>query len=324
MLHDKITIMTSNIASAGRSNGLLRFVDYHARLGVRLVIGVEAPTVPTWLKDWPNLDVVTFEKDENIYSKLQNLASRIQTPYLAWVADDDFITSEMLIKSCEMLDQQGEIVACDGLNLFFSEKQVRRVNHLYSFAQYEGLKHAMGGDMAKRLVRHADYFNPMVIHGVIRKQVFEAVFDGLQALPVKWFDNLALARILMHGEIAMLPVISNVRSSGTRIMDRAPSLFISADVEKLEMLMDQVYLPNIYQESSGFTKMTPLLKGALDYYFAATSGALSLLHDLTRKPITALLKLKSILTLLVLQLRNPGIYRDIASIKQLMKKYPIC
>lgn len=324
MLHDKITIMTSNIPDAGRSNGLLRFIDYHARLGVRLVIGVEALDAPAWLDDWPNLDAVTFKKDENVYRKLQILASKIKTPYIAWVADDDFITSEMLVKSCETLDKHEEVAACDGLNLFFSEKQVRRVNHLYSFAQYKDLKHSVGSDIAMRLVRHANYFNPMVIHGVMRKQVFEAVFDGLQTLPVKWFDNLAVARILMRGQIAMLPVVSNIRSADTRIMDRTPSFYPGADIDKLGILMDQVYKPKIYEESSGFTEMTPLLKAALDYYFAATSGALTLVGALPRKQSLALLKLKSILALFALQLRHPGIYRDIAKIKQLMIKHPIC
>jgi len=320
-LKKQITIITSTLQGIGRENAIHRFLEYHQDFGVKILVGVSDQSSFQG-KYEKNVEFFEFEDSETIQTKLLSLSRKVETPYLAWVADDDFITGRMLASSCLVLNEQQDVVACDGLSVFFKEDDCQRVNVNYSYGSFVKLKKASKKkanlNLEDRLKLNAEHFHPMVMHGVIRKDVFTSLLINSNDIPVRWFDNYAVAKILSHGNILMLDSISNVRSAGTRIMDGNPECHMTPEIPKLDLVLNENFYKNIYDEITMRFVVTPSIKAAMDYFLLVSSGALNI--NRRKKIFNVYLMLRSRIAFLIL---SRGVRLDIKKIKTMMKRYPI-
>lgn len=129
-LEQKLTIITTNLSSVGRENTLIWFLEYHKSFGTKIIVGTSDLKIKENVSD--KFTIVRCSDTEPIHHKLIRLSKKVETPYLIWVADDDFTTENMLQKSCSILDKNENVVACDGLTIFFRETNLLRTNLSYS------------------------------------------------------------------------------------------------------------------------------------------------------------------------------------------------
>lgn len=118
-----MTLLTTVVRGVGRDNALKRWIAFHKQFGVPLVVvGDLAPDAAT-IGD--SIKIVPAENMLPAASKILLGLKNIATPYVAWVADDDFMLGSMLEKSVALLENNKKIVACDGLNMFVDEMRGR-------------------------------------------------------------------------------------------------------------------------------------------------------------------------------------------------------
>ena len=89
-----------------------------------------------------------------------------------------------------------------GFNVTLIERG-KSVGGLYGNVDTPFGKQEMGMHVLYLTEPHHDHlcsiFGEDVFHGVIRKATLQSVFEGIDRLPVKWFDNIAIARIVSSG-----------------------------------------------------------------------------------------------------------------------------
>jgi glycosyltransferase domain-containing protein len=330
-LRNKITLITTTIDIQGRQNAIRRFIEYHREFGLRIIIGVEDASYEALrgYQSEESVSLVTFRKDLGVFEKLVELCKRVDTPYLAWVADDDFMTYQMIELSCKKLDSDEGIVACDGLNVFLNEKSTHRSNYEYSFRQYINIrrfnKH-IKNELVTRVLVHAHNFNPMLLHGVMRTRVFSEVVEEVQDSPIKWGDNISVLKVLSEGSVAMIPTASNIRSAGTRIMSNCPEKYNQSGIKKTDLVFDEATRNRFYAKYQSIDELTPQLKSAIDYFFLTTSRALPVdfrASEFEKKFLRLSLKILSFITFSWFLFTQTNVRRNIKVIKRLMKRYPV-
>jgi hypothetical protein len=270
-IKENVTLLTTVVRGVGRENAIKRWIEFHSQFGIPLVV----------VGDLSEEDVVSsscvrlistdnsLSLDEKMWLGLKN----VHTPYVAWVADDDFILGMMLEEATATLLCDKEVVACDGMNIFVEERTGKRVNQAYSVKQFIALRRAKGGGMRERLIAYAENFAPMALHGLLRKEVLEEAVSMGSKVPARWGDNVCMAVVLSKGRIAMMSGISNIRSHGTRIIVHAKALHFDSDIPKEALILDRSLKEKLL--SLFFAETTPKLYAAVEYYLLRSSGAFS-------------------------------------------------
>lgn len=323
---NNMTIVTSLLPNIGREDSFNRFVEYHSNYcKVIVVLTFDNPIRES---DYPHIVFIRCENDKIDYYKIDLALKQVDTPYVAWVNDDDFIGFDFVNKAIGEMDNNENIVACDGLSIFFNEIDVKRVQPLYTFIQYKkGLsfqkRDRLKDENAFRF--YGDHFNAMIFHGVYRKEVLSKTVKVCLELkkPIRWDDNIFIGYVLTQGEIKYIKSISGIRSADTRIMDCAPSYYIDSQIQKKELILDNEsieYIENTAIKKHG--KLTSQMRASILYYFIFSSGALKSSSKLN-KLAKLFYKIASLSEFQLMCLSNRHIKKDIMEIQSLMKKYPI-
>lgn len=330
-MYNKLTIITTlvNSNSINRIIQIERFVKYHSRMDLRIIIvcpdDVEIPTLKA-----NHLEIINCDHRLNVTEKVLLALKYVKTPYVSWIADDDFLGYDFAKKSISELDKHDYIAGCDGFMFFIEEGTLKRQDIKYSYNSFKkGLKANIDGHKGKRFRFQADYYHPGITHSVIRKDVIITALQFIldYKIPVNFADRIFVAIVMIYGDIKYVNSITNIRSFGTRIMHHNPSLFNKAEIGPRELIMHENIVKEVFnQYEKNHGNLTPGIKSDILYFLMKSSKAF---NDYTDKT-TIKYKLKQLYILICsyleptkLSLLNKEIRNDIKLVKKFMKEYSL-
>ncbi len=326
MLNDttkkNVTLLTTIVRGVGRDNAIERWIAFHRKFGVPLIVVGDLEGKYRDFQD--NIQFIRTENSLSVASKLLLGLENVVTPYVAWVADDDFILGMMLEKSVAILQAHKEIAACDGLNIFLKEGTGKRAYPSYSVKQFIALRRTRVSGLNEHIMAHAENFAPLALHGVVRTEALQEAISIGSKVPVRWGDNVCMAIVLSKGRIAMVPSISNIRSHATRILEHAKSFHTDADIPKEALVLDRPIKEKIL--ASFGAEIQPSLHAAVEYFLLRSSGGLSFTktpNRLVTKLSRYWLSLCGYFYFIYWYLSNNRIRNEIMQIRKLVREYPL-
>lgn len=329
IINNKVTIFTTLVKNTSRENQIERFIKYHSRFNIKIII-IKPNDVYIRidkLLDMSNIKIIECSNQLNLAEKILLALNNITTPYIAWITDDDFTTIDFLEKSIKLMDKNNYIIACDGLTIFKEEKTAKRVNLLYSFESYKKGSIKNINVPRKDVFRfQAENFNPAVVHGVIKKDIFQKAVEFNINIPVNWGDRTFLAILMLYGNIHFVNAISNIRSHGTRLLTSNPTVHIKADLSPNKLIMNDELINkilNIY--ITEYKKISPTIKGEILYYLIKTTYIIDNTNEnkLNKFLKKNYLKFLSFLEVKKMQLFNKQTREDLNFADLMLKKHPL-
>lgn len=158
--------------------------------------------------------------DVRIVSRVVTALKSIDTAYTAVVGDDDFLLPEFAVKAVTELEKNSRLVAVSGIVLNLHEDTRKlRVRNLSNSVRSEALSAVGTRDYASRLEQESANFDAQFLGSVIRTKAQIAMWSGLEDLPIRWTDNLAVLEALRFGDVRRLPVVSQIRGVNQRMVD---------------------------------------------------------------------------------------------------------
>ncbi len=331
MKNEKLTIITTLVKSESENRKVQshRFIEYHLRFGCEVIV-VCPDNVNIDIAPNPKLLILDCRANLGVTEKLLLALDAVATPYVAWIADDDFMLKDFAFKALKELDSNDKIAGCDAFIFFLEEKSLRRSNIPYSFLTYKyGLKRKEHDHKGRRFRFQAEYYHPGVIHGVMRKEIMKSAMQFLldNKVPIRFGDKIFVALTLMHGDIKFIHTVSNIRSHGTRVMLHNASLFYKSEVNHRQLMMyDEIInaVLNYFENLHG--TMTPGIKSEILYFLMRASGGLN--SYMNKSSFWYRLKAMSIfveayIEPLRLSLFNTLIAQEIKVVKTYMKRYAL-
>lgn len=253
----------------------------------------------------------------------------VKTPYVSWIADDDFLGFDFAKKSISELDKHDYIAGCDGFMFFIEEETLKRQDIKYSYSSFKkGLKANINGHKGKRFRFQADYYHPGITHSVIKTNVITVALQFIldNHVPVNFADRIFVAIVMIYGDIKYINSVTNIRSFGTRIMHHNPNLFNKAQVGPRELIMDDNLIQKVleyFENTNG--KLSPGIKADILYFLMKSSKALNNYENknIIDKFLDIFKFIDAYLTPLKMSLFNKNIKFEIKLAKKLMKEYSL-
>lgn len=331
---DKLTIITTlvNSQSSQRAVQAQRFIEYHKRFNCNIVVVCPKDVDISGIDhNLPNLTIIHCDSGTTIEDKFLLTIESIKTPYVSWIADDDFLGMDFAEKSIRKLDEKSFVAGCIGMQIFYEEKSCIRKDIMYSYEKYRnGLKKKPISHKGKIFRSQTDTYHSGIVHGIIRTQIIIDTFKFLKKyeVPVNFGDRVFMCMIMINGDIVYLQTIAGIRSYGTRIMHHNPDLYTKQEISPREIIMHQDIIDGLftYYEQKNDTKLAPGIKSEILYFLMKTSGSLNNYENKT----TFIDKIKNILFFIgaylepiKLSFLNKSIKEDIELSMQYMKKFSL-
>lgn len=227
--HPSITIACTSLPD--RILYLSRWIRYHSAIPNCKLI-VVSPALPRDIEadmhTYPHLQHICVSSEETLDQKLLRLVNEVNTRYVAWVPDDDFISQPFVKHSISLMNADLDCQACGGYQIFFDENSKEIICDEYTSPQVT---------LAPMIIRfcrkivpkkywhdcelliHAILFNPTLLHSIIRVDAFKLLIQCMasSSLPIKMRDNLGMSVLLASGRTEYIPEVAGYRSKGLRI-----------------------------------------------------------------------------------------------------------
>jgi len=282
MFYDDITLITTVTPGRKFDQTLCRSIQYHSQFMRILVCGLAECNLDILVKDYSRATALLSDSDD-ICDKLRICLDSVKTPYVIWVADDDFTGEDYIKKSITVLNQYDQAVGTDGIGLFFNEGSAKLTTNItYNIDSIEffisSYKKSLSPlkKFSERMLLQARRFSAASVHGIMRTKIMKKVFHLPLMLrtdiPVRWRDNITVFLVLLHGGVLPIRKIAYIRSEGTRRLD----LCHAPEIEKKFLVKDE----ELFNNFRGLLEMhglnAPEDHAAAMTYFMQSSGAIFL------------------------------------------------
>ena len=201
------------IPAHNRPDRLRRLLDYYSNTNIDVVVADSSKTIFPYTNDFPGITYWHFPQ-ETFLKKIYEILDKIETPYVFFCADDDFIVPGAVDKIIQFLEENPDYSVAQGHYLTF---EVHKKNIEFTPRYIRNFDHKITADTAS--LRLAQYNNCYASHlyGVIRTTVFKKMYQACinDGQPV--FRNLYLAEwyfilfSLINGKYATIPCFYSAR-----------------------------------------------------------------------------------------------------------------
>lgn len=151
-----------------------------------------------------------------IYEAFYHGLLEVETPFIVWSADDDFLIGKALAESVSFLEQNNEYVASQGKQLFFTQK-----NNLILFGKLTMVNNSIEGSDAKERILNTiskkdRYYSPKTVFAIMRTELTKKIYNDVLSLGLDHNNTEGLVNrlILISGKIKLLNSIYIVREHG--------------------------------------------------------------------------------------------------------------
>ena len=208
------------VPTKNRPEFLLRLLNYYAGLEFKGVIHV-GDSSDDGIADQMAEHVEHFKDSvEIVYRRypglsnpeaMQRLCELVSTPYIAFVADDDFLVPSSIGKCASFLDENPEYVAAQGLAAIFSLAAPGADGHIEQFGEYRQ-RAVEGGTAAQRLTDHLRNYT-VTLFAVHRADTWRAMYNSVSSLPHNdpCQELLPCCLSVIFGKLAILDCLHLIR-----------------------------------------------------------------------------------------------------------------
>lgn len=210
------------------------------------------------IKNIKNLRLV-ISKNQYPGEKQLEAESLIDTEYMIFLGDDDFVTFDYLEKSIKILDEKKNVHVVDCFTTKFkineSEQSLIFLNN-YMINYYFFFKrknfYLKGDDLFERINKLQNSYNPNLHHCVVRKSTFyfslKTIQNNTHCDVLNYYDKLFFLLFLLKGDIYFLNIHGYVRQveNSLRAGYLPEKYFLKNKKFLNDFLNDQIALDYLY------------------------------------------------------------------------------
>ncbi|MBU3170211.1 TIGR00180 family glycosyltransferase [Clostridium estertheticum] len=151
-----------------------------------------------------------YSSEINLFEKINNGLTGVDTDYICLCADDDFITEESIIESIKKLNNEKDLYSVKGKNLYFTYSMA----NLIEYDWFEGLNQ---NNPIERLKEITKGFVPSLIYQVFRTDKFKNMYlfieENMKELPENdtFTEYLFYFMVIVTGKIGKINIDLNIR-----------------------------------------------------------------------------------------------------------------
>ena len=222
-----ISNVTVLIPAHNRPDRLRRLLTYYAKTTIKVLVSDSSSTV---FPDADEFREVIYRHFPNMLflEKINRVLPLIETPYVVFCADDDFIVPEAIDKMTHFLNDNPDYMTAHGHYLTFTEE--RKGTLVFTPRYIRNFNFNIDAEKVHdRLVQYRTAYASM-LYSVCRTSLFKQMYqDVISPNGAYAFQNLYLAEeyyniyTTIHGKHAVLPVFYAARE---RIRGSAASITI--------------------------------------------------------------------------------------------------
>jgi len=209
----KITILI--LTDSSKSPYIDRCIQYHQDLGCKIIIIDTSKKILNINHN--NVKVIQCSK-KDLYQRLKFGVSKINSKYLLWLGDDDFLIKKTFFKCLKLLNKK-KYNMIQGQYSKFYEKNFRLEDYNSNYFFYN-LKNYNKFQNTKYAIENFYYsfktFNP---HAILNKVLFEQSIDFFlkhkNFKPFAYFDKIMSIFFLIKGKSHLINDLYQLRSFGT-------------------------------------------------------------------------------------------------------------
>ncbi len=216
MTHIKMTLenVTVIIPAHNRPDRLHRLLSYYSRTDIRILVPDSSDMPFADINQYPKVVYRHFPR-QHFLVKIKEVLPLIQTPYVVYCADDDFIIPEAIAQMTAFLDAHPDYCTAQGHYLTFTPLKKKIVFYPRYIRYFD--KQVTATNPRGRLLQEKNMYASLlyaVIRSDIFKKMYEACFNADNSLR---FNNLFLAEeyfnhaALIFGKYATLPCFYSAR-----------------------------------------------------------------------------------------------------------------
>lgn len=209
----KITILI--LTDSSKSPFINRCIQYHNNLGCKIVVIDSSKKILN--SSYNNVKVIQCLK-KDLYQRLKFGVSNINSKYLLWLGDDDFLIKKTFLRCLKLLNKKNYNMI-QGQYLKFYEKkfELEDYNSNYFFYNLKNYKKFQNTKYAIENFYHSfKTFNP---HAVLNKNLFKKAVDfflkNKNFKPFAYFDKVMSIFFLVEGKSYLINDLYQLRSFGT-------------------------------------------------------------------------------------------------------------
>ncbi len=201
-----------------RSRYLTRILSYYASFGGRapLIIVADASAIPNRLDTFDTfknrIRVIHFPSNINAYHKFMAAAREVQTKYVLFCGDDDFITLHGIKESIDFLEEHPDYSCAQGMFVSFRMQYDESDNAIMSWGDY-GNGRSIGWDQAeKRFLEHCSNYQA-TFYGVHRTTDLLAFLEetARQTDDYRFGELVPSMLATIYGKIKVLEIMYGAR-----------------------------------------------------------------------------------------------------------------
>ena len=212
-MHDLTIVVTAR----ERRNTLPRVLEYYKDFEGRIILLDGSSSRWKHIDNYDHVEYIHLP-NKTWMEKMVTVLKEIDTPYVAKVCDDDLIFLHALPVMVDFLNNNPEYVTVAG----------QEISLLDSHFEYETVEYILEAnlkdhfdDPLDRMNFYWTHFN-CKIHSLSKTktqlEVYQFMLDNPEMYAIRFFDKLWTLIFASRGKLAILPVLSNMRSRESLVM----------------------------------------------------------------------------------------------------------
>ena len=207
---ESITVV---IPAHNRPEKLRRVLHYYSQTNIKIIVSDSSDVLFPYLNEFPNLKYFHFPK-EQFLRKINYILSHINTKYVVYCADDDFIVPQAIEQCIIFLELHPDYNSAQGHYLSFEMKKDR----VYFSPGYQrNFEKDINQNLPSERLPEFRNMYASLLYSVIRASTFVEMYKKCMKGETLKFTNLFLAEIyfnffaLMEGKNITLPIFYSAR-----------------------------------------------------------------------------------------------------------------
>lgn len=149
-----------------------------------------------------------------LVKRIESVLSKIDTPYVSMLSDDEFFLPTSLEKSISELENDPELIACMGRAMGFWVDESGEIKGALQYPEFEDYK-IDENTPGERILKHFQNYTPSMIYAVVRSDIWKKSFHPyiIEELPIYAIGEIQFELAASYlGKSKIIPYLHWLRS----------------------------------------------------------------------------------------------------------------